>query len=311
MAKLTKLNAALGSKEERRARAVEIAQSRQSLVSLCQREGLAHLAAGNSKLAIPDGLLSLKVAKKLYGEKSIRLVPSYLLLAEANTQAGEYKLAEEYLLFANWTATKTPNCSNDVLALINRNFGKLYCAQQQFEMGLRRHAEDVYYCSLEYGPEHLATTAAYFYMARAFLQMSRAENGLAFFDKIVDILFKFLQRFSSTKKEKGLEEVIGVDRSSEIQRILQTIYETRRELLGEGHVASAEAAQTLAMLRMELGDLAEAQGLFQNALQIYEAKLGGDHALTAAVKSRLAEITRLDAGESRVSDDEKGAGRAV
>ena len=51
---------------------------------------------------------------EVYGKGNIELVPSYLLLAEANLGLGRFKQAEEFLSLANWSILKNPDCSNTV-----------------------------------------------------------------------------------------------------------------------------------------------------------------------------------------------------
>ena len=46
----------------------------------------------------------------VFGNGRIELVPSYLLLAEANLGLGRFKQAEEFLSLANWSILKNPDC---------------------------------------------------------------------------------------------------------------------------------------------------------------------------------------------------------
>jgi hypothetical protein len=52
------------------------------------------------------------------------------------------------------------NCScagNELKSQLYRNFGKLYASQGRLEAALKQLANDVYYSSLESGPEHIDT----------------------------------------------------------------------------------------------------------------------------------------------------------
>lgn len=128
----------------------------------------------------------------VYGSGRIELVPAYLLLAEANLGLKRYKVAEEFLLYANWSVLKNPDCSNELKSQLFRNFGKLYASQGKFQDALKQLAQDIYYSSLESGPEHIDTAGGYFYMADVFLTQGVVEHALAFYDKVVDIWYKFL-----------------------------------------------------------------------------------------------------------------------
>lgn len=72
------------------------------------------------------------------------------------------------------------------------NFGKLCKAQGKSEKAIKHFAEDVYYSSLEVGPEHPDTARGYFHMATIFYMQRQVEHALAFFDKVVDCWYKYL-----------------------------------------------------------------------------------------------------------------------
>ena len=46
-------------------------------------------------------------------------------------------------------------------------------------------SNDVYYSSLEIGPEHVDTAGGYYHMANIFYSQNRIENALALYDKVV------------------------------------------------------------------------------------------------------------------------------
>jgi hypothetical protein len=60
----------------------------------------------------------------------------------------------------------------------------LYASQGRFDAALKQLAHDVYYSSLESGPEHIDTAGGYFYMADVFLTQGERENALALYDKV-------------------------------------------------------------------------------------------------------------------------------
>jgi tetratricopeptide (TPR) repeat protein len=117
----------------------------------------------------------------------IELVPAYLLLAESNLGLKRFKVAEEFLLYANWSVLKNPLCSNELKSQLHRNFGKLYSSQGRYDDALRQLANDVYHSALESGPEHIDTAGGYYYMADVFLQQGKVEQALALQDKVVDV----------------------------------------------------------------------------------------------------------------------------
>ena len=107
---LRTLRPTLGSEDERQRRNLTVQMSQHALIDLCKNEAQKHLVQGHYELAIPGALQSLRFSMEVYGSGRIELVPAYLLLAEANLGLKRYKVAEEFLLFANWSILKNPDC---------------------------------------------------------------------------------------------------------------------------------------------------------------------------------------------------------
>ena len=59
------------------------------------------------------------------------------------TGLGRLEQAEEYLMQANWTVLKTPDCSNAIKSKLYRNLGLLYAAKGEYDEALRQIADDV------------------------------------------------------------------------------------------------------------------------------------------------------------------------
>ena len=59
------------------------------------------------------------------------------------TGLGRLEQAEEYLMQANWTVLKTPECSNAIKSRLYRNLGLLYAAKGNYEEALHQLADDV------------------------------------------------------------------------------------------------------------------------------------------------------------------------
>lgn len=187
---LRTLRPTLGSEDERQRRNLTVQMSQHALIDLTKNEAQKHLVMGQYELAIPGALQSLRFSMEVYGSGRIELVPAYLLLAESNLGLKRYKVAEEFLLYANWSVLKNPTCSNELKSQLYRNFGKLYASQGRFQDALKQLALDVYYSSLESGPEHIDTAGGYFYLADVFATQGIIENALALYDKVVDIFYK-------------------------------------------------------------------------------------------------------------------------
>ncbi|CAE7159948.1 ZMYND12, partial [Symbiodinium pilosum] len=50
----------------------------------------------------------------------------------ANLGLRRLKIAEEFLSLANWNILKHPQASSSMMSNLQRNFGRLYAAQQRY-----------------------------------------------------------------------------------------------------------------------------------------------------------------------------------
>lgn len=209
---------ALNNEDERRRRQLTLTMNRHALIELTRAEASKLLVQGQAELAIPAALQSLKVAIDVFGKGHLSLVPSYLLLAEANMGLRRFQQAEEFLQMANWAIYKNPDSSAHLRSPLRRLFGRIYLAQGRYNDALEQLAHDVrrwafppgpwrrlrcaavqvYYSSVSHGPEHYKTAGGYFQMGMAFLKKDEIEKCLAFLDKVVDIWYKFLTGLRST-----------------------------------------------------------------------------------------------------------------
>ena len=57
---------------------------------------------GSFDLAVPGALQASRFCADLYGKDSVKIVPCYIVLAEANLGLRRLKAAEEFLSLANW-----------------------------------------------------------------------------------------------------------------------------------------------------------------------------------------------------------------
>lgn len=153
-----------------------------------------------------------------------------------------------------------------------RNFGKLCKAQGKGDDALRHFAQDVYYSSLEMGPEHPDTARGYFHMATIFYMKREVEHALALFDKVVDCWYKYL--LGTGDEGMGMSEA----QLQEARGMLQFVADRREKFLGERHIATGEVQYTLALLLIGMNSDHETSLKYvKNALSIYREQLGDDH----------------------------------
>lgn len=220
----------IGSEEERKRRAEELMGIRKGLLELCTETAQKFLVQGKYDLAVPGALQSLKFAIDVFGAEAPELVPSYLLLAEANLGLRRLKIAEEFLSLANWNILKHPQASNSMMSNLQRNFGRLYAAQQRYNEALQAFATDIYFSSLEFGPENIRSAPSYFHMGRVFQSHQKAERAVAFYTKVVDVYGKFLQSWMRSKTGEPTEITsVEAEEAVEIMKHIAEYHERRLE----------------------------------------------------------------------------------
>jgi hypothetical protein len=111
---------------------------------------------------------------------------------------------------------------------------------------------------------------------------------LAFYDKVVDIWYKYLADIRSEVAEK---KVLETANTTEALGILRSILETKQRSLGADHIASGEAMYTIALLKLFTLGKDDALADIQMALEIYTKALGIDHPSTKDVANVLASVT--------------------
>jgi tetratricopeptide (TPR) repeat protein len=291
----------IGSEEEREKRAKELEDIRKELLDLCTETAQKHLVQAKYELAVPGALQSLKLAIEVYGSEATELVPSYLLLAEANLGLRRLKIAEEFLSLANWNILKHPQAGSSMMSNLQRNFGRLYAAQQRYNEALQAFATDIYHSSLEFGPENIRSAPSYFHMGRVFQSHQKSDRASSFYAKVVDIYTSFLEDWLNADGQPGLGEsfeITAVEVEEAIEIIKHIIdYRDKRdedEKTERSHTETAEGRYTLGLLFVFTNDLAGGKECLVQASEIFKSTLGVDHQT-----SKKSEV-QLDRVEERM-----------
>ena len=138
------------------------------------------------------------------------------------------------------------------------------------------------------GPEHVDTSGGFFHMANIFYAQNKIDNALAFYDKVVDVWYKFL---SLVRNNAELAETFSEAQLKEGMDMLERIMGTRVKLLGESHIATGEVKYTVGLLLLFLGKRQAANVYVQAAAEIYKEKLGEAHPSTIDVVGVAESIT--------------------
>lgn len=303
-------SAAVGTEEERAKRAYTMELSKKALVDVCSQEASKFLVQQRYALAVPGALVALKFLKEIFGNGAVvETIRPYSQLAEANLGLGRFTKAQEFLTIAQQIIAKNPDCSNNVRSQLHRNLGKLHFANGNLEDALIELSHDIYCSALDSGPEHVDAAPGYFHAASVFYAQHKIENALAFYDKVVDVWFRFLV---AARQSDDDQFAVQPSVLTEAQHMLAHILAIRMKLLGDNHIASGEAKYTLGLLLLfaaasssappassseEEADLQESSSLpgasqearhhIESAFAIYVEHLGPDHPSAVDIKQVL------------------------
>lgn len=300
----------VGTQEERNRRLTNTTLSKRSLVEYCLAESASLLSLQKFNLAFPAAIQALKFCKEIDGEKSLSLVEPYLQLAQALVGMKQLGKAEEYLASARWIVLNSENCSDKIRWKLYNLKGRIGTAQGNFESAKQDYAYAIYYASNCYGAESIATSLGFYRLGDVFLAQGNMECALAYFDKVVDIWYKYLCELQqgttdfTTKKNTLQQQNITAERLSAItaeqlteenlvegRNHLEAIFEHRKRLLGNGHIATGEIQYTLGLFDfLLLNNEASAEHFIVAALQAYELQLGAAHSSTKHVGNMLEVV---------------------
>ncbi|KAI8847876.1 hypothetical protein BC829DRAFT_395322 [Chytridium lagenaria] len=231
------------------------------LLELSKTEAHKKLFEGQFDLAIPAALQALRFSMDVYGQNSIELVPSLPISAK-------------------WAVLKSEKCENSVRAHLHKNFGLLYASQGSYEEALKQLAQDIYYSSLDHGPDHIAASGGYFQLANVFHRQGKTDQVVAVFDKVVSIWKTSLKSADIQLNEAQQAEAI---------QMLNAIFAFRQSFSGSS-TSSAEINYVLGQLHFATGNYEKAKEYSSKALEIYESALGREHSLTIEAKQFFKSV---------------------
>ena len=293
-------SSSIGTADERNRRKLEIIKGKRSIIEFCLHESSKLMALERFSLAIPAAIHALKYAKELDGDKSVTVVEPNLHLGQAFLGLKEYNKALENLSLARWIVLNSPDCTNTTRSRLFMLFGRVLAAQGNFIQAKDEYSNSIYYASRNGGPETVPTSVGYFRLGDIFLAEGNVESALAFFDKVVDIWYKYLtaihQSLGNTNELRPLrDETVTMSPAATTQELseeyitdgyneLQQILDHRRRILGTRHIAVGEVQFTLGLFGFFIiSDLETSKGYIGEALEIYEQQLGETSVSTTQV----------------------------
>ncbi|CAF2751703.1 unnamed protein product [Rotaria sp. Silwood2] len=190
----------LPSEEERRERDREIRDRKIHLIEVTRMIGERHVFQDRFEAAVPAALASLKLAIEVYGPRSVELIPSYLILAEASLGLKQLNQCWEYLSQAQYTILQQhEQTSLAITSQLARNMAQLSIARKEYDEAARHLANDIYDASLFYGTEHHKVAGGYFLLGKVFKLMNRHEVTESLYTQVTQMWYNFLRRLLQSR----------------------------------------------------------------------------------------------------------------
>jgi tetratricopeptide (TPR) repeat protein len=207
------------------------------------------------------------------------------------------------LALAKWIVLNAPDCSDHIKSRLHQLFGRLHAAQGSFDQAKPEIAKSIFFSSKCNGAESIATSTGYYSLGDIFLAQGNIENCLAYFDKVVDIWYKYLSALHSRAVENMAggntepspdtslpEEPSEAQLTDGYNQLLQVL-DNRKRLLGDTHIATGEVEYCLGLFEFFIhGSEAKAAEFMEQAHKIYDTQLGPSHSSTLHVKAVLSLV---------------------
>ena len=311
----------VGTSEERARRSAATIASKRSLTEFCLTESSNLLSLQKYHLAVPAAIMALKFSKDCDGERSLAVVEPYLQLAQAYLGLEQLDKAEEFLSMGRWIVLNSEECEDRIKSRMYMLMGRVNTSLGKFEEAKPEFANAIFFMSKFQGAEAVSTSMGYFRLGDVYMAQGLLEAALAFFDKVVDIWYKYLSALHNPESDSDTflgETVINMppelenlseEQLAEGRSQLDQILDTRKQLLGVGHIATGEIEYTIGLFEFFLlGHEANAEVFMNSALNTYKSSLGEAHPSTRHVTSVLVLVKAQAARRNAAIN---GAGSAV
>ena len=110
----------------------------------------------------------------------------------------QFQKAEEYLSLAQWIVLNKEDCPFRLRSKLHMLLGRTKTVLGQFDDAKAEFSKAVLYSSKALGADSAVTSLGYFRLGDVFLAQTKVECALAYFDKVVDIWFKYLSALHNT-----------------------------------------------------------------------------------------------------------------
>ncbi|KAI7797616.1 zinc finger MYND domain-containing protein 12 [Triplophysa rosa] len=228
----------------------ETLKKQEQLIEIAHLEAQKWVSKKSFHHAIPAALLFLRWAMRLYGSHPVKLVPAYLLLAQANIGLDSMSQAREYLTKAEWAVMNTPDCNPTVHHQLHRSLGRLHAATGKYSSALFHFSNDVYYASEVFGLDSIVTFGGYFLMAEVFLKQNKPDVTRSLYTEVACFWHTHLCKLMEGISQSGIqaEDCFGDAQCVEVDQMLRCILEFEEQYQKPRSDQSALLVHSLAML---------------------------------------------------------------
>ncbi|KAM9350337.1 zinc finger MYND domain-containing protein 12 [Symphorus nematophorus] len=280
-----------------RAGRAEMQLKKVELIEICKSVAESKLSEGKHQEALPAAQFCLRCTIDVHGPSTVKLIPAYLLLAEANMGLGNLALVAELLSQAQWAVLKSPECGLAIHQRLYRNLGCLHTATGNLEAALFNFANDIYFASEEYGLNSTITCGGYFLMADVFAKQGKMPIARSLYSEVARSWHCHLTKLLQTHIENAqspdmlLEPSYDQAQLIEVDKMLRTVLEFVQNDSKKDSAQTAQVAHCLSMLWFLGGDSLKALGFCSTALQA--SQLIPYHDMTEPIQGLLQLVQSL------------------
>jgi tetratricopeptide (TPR) repeat protein len=222
------------------------------------QEAARLMSMGLYDKALPIALDAVKKGQAIFKPgPSFQMFPLFLLAAQANLGLKQADQCENFLGLAAWLLMKeTHDTTNMMRAQLCRLYGQLYALQGKHVQALQSFAEDVYYCSLEYGTQDVRTSLGFYNLGKVFESKGEQEKCGRCCEQVLDIWLNALINavLSDSDKDKSRQMPISEAQLAEVIEMLHDILDIFTKRNGPNHDRNADIHFSLGLAFMHLGD---------------------------------------------------------
>ncbi|CAG9460908.1 unnamed protein product [Pedinophyceae sp. YPF-701] len=259
-----------------------------ALLKLGSQEAARLMAAGDYESALPVALDAVAQGQVLFRQGGLEMFPLYLLAAQANLGMRRERACEDLLSLASHLANSQPqeDITPVMAAQKARLWGQLYSMQGRQREALQSFAEDVYNCSLAYGPSDIRTSLGFYNIGKALLALGEREKSLANHDQAGTILVDTMRALVLDRGQDQTPPPLNDHQLVELTAMIRDVMEIHSSLLGPDHPRAGDLRFVLGLCMLHAGQEEEAKLELTAAREVFST--AGEEEPLAVVDEALS-----------------------